>query len=74
MGEKEKFKREEEDDDELLEFISLLLLVIIPIVLIYGLCVYCFKQKQIALRKRKIQKSKSNINNKLLNNNQFYEM
>lgn len=59
MGEKDKFKREEEDDDdELLEFISLLLLVIIPIVLIYGLCVYCFKQRQIGLRKRKNQKSK----------------
>ncbi|CAG9807814.1 unnamed protein product [Chironomus riparius] len=57
MGEKDKFRREEEDDDELLEFISLLLLVIIPIVLIYGLCVYCFKQKQIGLRKRKIRKN-----------------
>ncbi|XP_070494093.1 uncharacterized protein [Chironomus tepperi] len=57
MGERDKFKREEDDDDELLEFISLLLLVIIPIVLIYGLCVYCFKQKQIGLRKRKARKN-----------------
>lgn len=58
MEGKDRFRREEDDDDEILEFISLLLLVIIPIVLIYGLCVYCFKQRELEFRRKMNQKSK----------------
>lgn len=66
MGEKERFKHKDDDDeDELMEFVSLLLLVVIPMVLIFGLCVYCYKQKRIALRKRKAQKGNSIKNKKL---------
>lgn len=49
----EKMSREEEfddDDDEFFEVIAFLFLVLIPIVLIYGLCFLCYKQKRLAMK------------------------
>ncbi|KAG5674208.1 hypothetical protein PVAND_004188 [Polypedilum vanderplanki] len=47
-----KFKFEDDDDDdEFFEYLALLLLVALPIVVIYGLCVYCYKQRKLAAQR-----------------------
>lgn len=46
-----RFEDDDDEDDEFWEFLALILLVLIPIVLIYGLCVFCYKQRKLALKK-----------------------
>jgi hypothetical protein len=51
MSKHDRYEHDDDDDDEILEYLGLLLLVVLPIVVIYGLCVYCYKQKKLSIQR-----------------------
>jgi hypothetical protein len=47
--------RDEDEEEEFWEMVSLALLLVIPIIIIFGLCVYCFKQRNMDKKKFQVR-------------------